>query len=204
MNTQPAPKQGMSRKTLFIIIGVGAVALACPCIGIMAAIAIPNFIRFQARSRQAECKVNLKSFYSAARVAMESEENPGDLAKMGFEPARGNRYAYFVGHGPLEERGAAQVKAPAEVQAIGVDTLRFPKMRPLTFRDLPPDVASQVGVSGQCPDCTVTMACAGDIDNNDSDTPDVWSISTQDRKTPEGETIPAGQPYNHFNDVTGD
>ena len=204
MNTQPAPKQGMSRKTLFIIIGVGAVALACPCIGIMAAIAIPNFMRFQARSRQVECKVNLKTFYRDARAAMDSDANPGDLAKVGFEPPRGNRYAYFVGPGPMEERGAAQVTMAPEVQAVGVDTFKFPKMRSLTFRDLPPDVASQVGVSGQCPDCTITMACAGDIDNNDSDSPDVWSISSQDRKTPQGETIHAGEPYNDFNDATGD
>jgi type IV pilus assembly protein PilA len=36
-------------------------------IGILAAIAIPNFMRFQARSKQAEAKQNLKGIYTAKK-----------------------------------------------------------------------------------------------------------------------------------------
>ncbi len=37
-------------------------------IGILAAIAIPNFVRFQARSKQSEAKVNLKSAFTAEKA----------------------------------------------------------------------------------------------------------------------------------------
>ena len=37
-------------------------------IGILAAIAIPNFIKFQARSKQGEAKTNLKSLFTAQKT----------------------------------------------------------------------------------------------------------------------------------------
>lgn len=37
-------------------------------IGILAAIAIPNFLRFQARTRQGEAKINLKGIYNAKKA----------------------------------------------------------------------------------------------------------------------------------------
>ena len=37
-------------------------------IGILAAIAIPNFIKFQARSKQSEVKSNLKGLYTTQRA----------------------------------------------------------------------------------------------------------------------------------------
>jgi type IV pilus assembly protein PilA len=203
-NVLMVPKKGMSRTVLALIIGAGVVVLACPCIGVLAAIAIPNFIRFQARARQAECTTNLKMFYTDARASLLEGSVQKDLSKLGFAPERGNRYAYFLGPGPMEERSRSQIQGAEGAEAIGVDTFRFPNMRVLTFKDLPPDVASQVGISGACPECSITMACAGDVDNNPSDSPDVWSISTQDRHTASGELIPAGQAYNHVNDVTSD
>jgi type IV pilus assembly protein PilA len=203
-NVVTVPKKGMSRTVLFVLIGVGTVALACPCLGIASAIAIPNFIRFQARARQSECKANLKAFYSAARMAKEESGTPPDLSKLAFSPERGNRYAYFIGRGPMEDRSGPQATGTEGAQGIGMDTVRFPQLRPLAFEDLPPDVASQVGISGVCPDCELTAACAGDVDNTPSDSPDVWSISTRERKAENGETIIAGEPYNHVNDVTSD
>ncbi|WP_224243796.1 fimbrial protein [Hyalangium gracile] len=203
-NVVAVPKKGMSRTLLWVLIAGGAVVLACPCLGVLSAIAIPNFIRYQARAKQAECKANLKSFYIAAQMAQESEGSQADLSKLGFNPERGNRYAYFLGPGAMEDRSGAQATGTEGAQAIGVDTFKFPTGRELTFRDLPPEVASQVGVSGQCPDCSITMACAGDVDNNALDAPDVWSISTRERQGPQGETILAGEPYNHVNDVTSD
>jgi type IV pilus assembly protein PilA len=201
-NVLMVPKKGMSRTMLFVIIGGAFLFLCCP--GVLAAIAIPNFIRFQSRAKQSECNINLRSFYVAVRAAEVGEGVQKDLSKLGFSPERGNRYAYFLGPGPMEERISAQAQSPEGVMAIGVDTFKYPTMRMLTFKDLPPDVASQVGVSGVCPDCSVTMACAGDVDNQPSDSPDVWSISTQERKAANGETIPAGEPHNDVNDVTSD
>jgi type IV pilus assembly protein PilA len=203
-NVLMVPKKGMSRTLLFVLIGVGAVALACPCLGIVSAIAIPNFIRFQARARQSECNTNLRAFYTAVQAAKEEGRLQKDLSKLGFSPERGNRYAYFLGQGPMEDRSGPQAAGTEGAQAIGVDTFKNVKDRPLTFKDLPPDVASEVGISGVCPDCSLTMACVGNVDRDASDSPDVWSISTQDRHTANGETIPAGEVYNHVNDVNSD
>jgi type IV pilus assembly protein PilA len=66
-------------------------------IGILAMLAIPNFVRFQARSKQAEPKLNLKGLYTAER-AYESEHGTYTtcLRKVGFSPERANRFQYVI------------------------------------------------------------------------------------------------------------
>jgi type IV pilus assembly protein PilA len=194
---------GSSRKTLYIILGVVAVLLACPCVGIISAIAIPNFIRFQARSKQSECKANLKAWYSAqqAHYADANTYEP-NLAKVGFAPERGNRYAYFAGQGPVEARTQAQAEPTEGAVAVSVDTFRHGTMQPLSTADLPPDVAERLGLSGQCPDCNITMACIGNVDNDAA--LDVWVISTGDLdlQDEDGLAAQAGVPLNLVSDLT--
>jgi type IV pilus assembly protein PilA len=68
-----------------------------PVIGIQAAIAIPNFIKFQARSKQSECKVNLKALYNTAQVVqMDTGKWPTTLKELPWAPERGNRYSYYL------------------------------------------------------------------------------------------------------------
>ncbi len=65
-------------------------------IGILSAIAIPNFIRFQARSKQSEVKSNLKSLYTSQRSFYQEKDRYSELIKViGFSPERANRYAYY-------------------------------------------------------------------------------------------------------------
>jgi type IV pilus assembly protein PilA len=67
-------------------------------IGILAAIAIPNFIRFQARSKQSEAKSNLKALYSSQKSYYQEKDRYNDyVSVIGFKPERGNRYAYYNG-----------------------------------------------------------------------------------------------------------
>ncbi len=203
-NVVEVPKQGMSRTMLFILIGAGAVVLACPCLGVLSAIAIPNFIRFQARARQAECHTNLKALYTGLRVTTQSAESSElTLSQTGFAPARGNRYSYFLAQGPMEDRSGAQAQGTEQARAIGVDTFKFPTLRVYTLEDLPQEVAGEIGISGTCPDCEFTVACAGDVDNTPNDSPDVWTVSSKDR-TVDGMRVAAGEPHNHVNDVTMD
>lgn len=198
-NVVVVPQGGMSRRTLYVLIAVGLVVLSCPCIGILAAIAIPNFIRFQARARQAECVSNLKSFYLAQRVRDESTGFEPVLSTLGFNPERGNRYAYFAGPGPMEDRSGAQAQGTEGAQAIGVDTFKFKGQRPITFEQLPPEAAEMVGLTGECPECDITMVCAGNIDGDD--TLDIWSVSLKDRTSTDGSLIAGGEPYHHLDDV---
>jgi hypothetical protein len=125
---------------------------------------------------------------------------PPAFDTLGLRLERGNRYAYFLSDGPMETRDTLEAQNVAGALAIGVDTFKFKGARPLKFKHLPPDVASQVGTQGTCPDCQYVAACAGDTDNNPLDAPDVWSIATMDRVI-DGKPVPGGEPYHHVNDV---
>ncbi|CAM4069493.1 pilin [Corallococcus exiguus] len=164
--------------TALIVAGLGPFV-----IGIVAAITIPNFIRFQARSKQAECKVNLKAVFTAARVSMVDEQPLVSLDAMGIEPGPRNRYAYVL-------------RMPEEVIPVGA---AFPAIDPAEIQAALAQAGVKPGVEGTCPDCVVTAACVGNVDNDD--TLDVWSISTVNRTAANGETIELGTPYNHVNDV---
>jgi len=64
-------------------------------IGILAAIAIPNFLAYQARSRQAEARTNLGAVF-VSEVAFFGENNRySDFATIGYTLAgQSNRYTY--------------------------------------------------------------------------------------------------------------
>jgi type IV pilus assembly protein PilA len=198
-----APQGAKATNTVLIVIAaVAFVPVVVAIIGIVAAIAIPNYIRFQSRSKQAECRTNLKALEVAARASFaEHHQYTSQLSELGFNPERGNRYAYFAGPGTQEDRSkAVAVRNPTDTQ-VGVDVFRF-KSAAITERDLPAKVAGDVvpGVSGTCPDCSFVAVCLGTVDNDD--TLDVWSISTDVRSGSHGELIPAGTPFNDLNDVS--
>jgi type IV pilus assembly protein PilA len=130
-------------------------------IGILAAIAIPNFIRFQARSKQAEAKTNLRAVFTGQKSRFgERSRYSNALGDIGFAPERGNRYQYDLG-APLsagglacaanEVRNAAVAVQPVGTQACGVttDTLRYPS-----------DPADRTQVAGQGA-VTATAATTG-------------------------------------------
>jgi type IV pilus assembly protein PilA len=69
-----------------------------PMVGIVAAIAIPNFVKFGCRSKQSEAKGNLRALYVAEQSYRGEFDVFSDDAKaMGFEP-RGVklRYEYVI------------------------------------------------------------------------------------------------------------
>ncbi len=73
-------------------------------IGILAAIAIPNFIAYQAKSKQAEAKVSLGAIFTSA-VAFQAESNPNTYAPstiglIGYTPAGSPRYAFWYAVDP--------------------------------------------------------------------------------------------------------
>jgi type IV pilus assembly protein PilA len=113
-------------------------------IGLLAALAIPNFIKFQARSRQSEVKSNLKALFTAEKSYY------GDklayctgFDTIGFAPERGNRYLYTIdaaaGQKALRTTATETTVAgavtdcgsltgnvgPATVQTIGDDSFKW-------------------------------------------------------------------------------
>ena len=189
----------MSTAVIIAVVAVVAVPVVIAIIGILAAIAIPNFIRFQARSKQSECRTNLKALAIAERAYFEAHQQYTPvLAEAGFAPERGNRYAYFAGPGTQEDRTQAVSKRDPGDTQVGVDLFRFGAIPAVTERDVPTQLAG--GVHPGASETGFVAACAGSIDNDA--TLDVWSVSSAERTGPHGELIPAMTPFNDVNDVT--
>lgn len=85
-------------KTLAIIALALNLVLVPMCGGVYAAIAIPNFIKFQCRSKQSEAKANLKSLFVAQELyRAEKNAYANDLATIEFKPqGQSIRYDYVV------------------------------------------------------------------------------------------------------------
>ncbi len=67
-------------------------------IGILAAIAIPNFLKYQAKARQAEAKTNLGGIFVAETSYFGEQAMYGSFAQVGFALAgSSNRYTYRSG-----------------------------------------------------------------------------------------------------------
>jgi type IV pilus assembly protein PilA len=83
-------EQGFTLIELMIVVAI---------IGILAAIAIPNFLAYQARAKQSEAKTNLGGIYTS-QVGYFGEYNnfQGDFSMLGFQVAgTTGRYAFSVG-----------------------------------------------------------------------------------------------------------
>ena len=67
-------------------------------IGILAAIAIPNFLRFQAKSKQSEAKTNLKAVFTAETSYFGENNTYGSFNDVNWVPIGGKQmYQYEIG-----------------------------------------------------------------------------------------------------------
>lgn len=174
-------------------------------IGILAAIAIPNFIKFQARSKQSEVRANLRALSMAEKVYyQEFDTFDNRVSKIGFFPERGNRYAYALLVGiKWEPRDQATInQAEAAVWGgIEADTFKYPG---IPIGPIPLVVPSVVAGS----DGRFTASARGNVDNDAAF--DDWSISSVSRSsgaasdqftTCAAGNNPAGEPCHDANDV---
>jgi type IV pilus assembly protein PilA len=80
-------------------------------IGILAAIAIPNFIAYQAKSKQSEAKVSLGAIFTSA-VAYQAESqnpqsySPSTISQIGWQPSGTPRYSFWYMDGVNTTTGA--------------------------------------------------------------------------------------------------
>lgn len=172
--TPPPPAAKSSTKTVLIILGAVALGGCCIISG-LAAIAVPNFMRYQQRSMQSECKINLKSYFTGQKIwQAEHDEFAVDSKDTGFSPDL-TRYTYFLGSGQVvaaTNRAAKGSVSEGELAATGVKPVVDAKH--------------------------FTVACAANLDGDA--TLDVWSISSEER-TVGGVTVPPGQPFNDVDDL---
>jgi type IV pilus assembly protein PilA len=136
-------------------------------IGILAAIAIPNFLRYQAKSRQSEAKTNLGAIFVAETAYLSEASRYGSFSEIGYALAgTTNRYTY---------RSPNAGGTAGTSNTDGTD--RIPCGTPATCTATPP----AEGANGQVPSASSTVTVgftASAVANLDNDTlVDGWSVN---------------------------
>ncbi len=186
----------------FLPTGAGAIAvvigavLACLLVSALVVSSVWGFSHMHGRSKSSEAQSNLKDAFAAERSFFaEKDRYSVALNEIGFAPELGNRYLYaFSSEGELLEPG----KPATGHVGVKPDSARHTRVDVAALEDGIPDALwDDVGITGTCPECSITIVAAGNLD--DDPTIDVWSISTKDR-TIDGTPVTAGTPWRHVDD----
>ncbi|MBK7860400.1 MAG: prepilin-type N-terminal cleavage/methylation domain-containing protein [Archangiaceae bacterium] len=213
-------KKGFTLIELMIVVAI---------IGILAAIAIPNFIKFQARSKQSEGKTNLKGIFTAEKSFLGEHDYYSAWGEIGWKAERGNRYAYTIGTlGDIEDRSLPVPPASTAnvgYSSVSVDCYKISPSAVGTCVGTSPTfpIATQTsgvlaeGTTGtqvppgftlQCNTCSAAAIAAGTIDNDPQF--DQWEIGMSETllRAPDPATCVenqngvSGTPINTYNDVS--
>jgi type IV pilus assembly protein PilA len=177
-------------------------------IGILAAIALPNFIKFQAKSKQAEVKANLRGLFVAERGHFADYDSfTSSMALLKYIPERGNRYLLVAGCSTLSNRNAAAETVGPSACGYSADTYKgFGNVTTASTTNI---TAYPSGINtGVCtPTADIGCVIEGNTGaffafgaaNIDNDTViDTWAVSSMsiDIAANNSETEPASQSHN--------
>ena len=187
-------------------------------IGILAAIAIPNFIKFQAKSKQSEAKTGLKGIFQAQKSYFaEKDSYSSAFNQIGYIPERGNRYSYHLGSTNSQTRAAATLSSPSSTNGFNIINIDSYKLGgslttggvgstpSITLEPGVPTAPAAPGVVLGSNGAFVAMA-AGTVDNDSAD--DIWALGGGVTLTVAATTCsdsqngPGGIAVNTYNDVS--
>lgn len=203
----------MSKRALRKGFTLVEVLVAVAVLSLLLAIALPNDLKFQGRSKVSEVRLNLRAVYEAQRAYFaEREAYTEDLAKLGFQPEGGNRFKYTAGAGAATCWTRPGL-APARYNCIDKDTVRFGRRNYTFVTGLAPTTVTgnaptrgAAGVFGTCPNCGFNVQAVGNLDNDI--TADSWFISsgegvhrTKTSACRPDNRLTAGTPFNTYSDL---
>lgn len=161
--------RGFSLIELMIVVAI---------MGLLAAVAIPSFLKFQGRTRQTEARTNLRALWVSQKAFYQEHDTyESRLAVLGFQPERANRYAYYVGAPgtTCQDRSTASLSTVGSYNCVQVDTFYLqgedPEPKDPERADPAPLVRGAMG--------SFEAAAVGNVDN-DLD-PDSWMIFSTPR-----------------------
>jgi len=106
-------KKGFTLIELMIVVAI---------IGILAAIAIPNFLKFQAKSKMSEAKTNLGAIYTGQLSFFGEQNSYGSFDSINWSPSGTPRYHFSLtgwADNNANNRGALIANAPVPTSWVG-------------------------------------------------------------------------------------
>ena len=147
-------------------------------IGILSAIAVPNFKKYQAKSKQSEAKIQLAAVYSTEIGAQADYDTFGTcIANIGYEvPPKGY---YIVGYSASDAASLAQINSRAG-SAICTATTAIHAVDPtakLTASGVATAAADLPAFVATTATTAFTAGAAGNISGSGANTKDLWTIN---------------------------
>ena len=151
-------KKGFTLIELMIVVAI---------IGILAAIAIPNFLKFQAKSKTSEARTNLAAIFTGETSFFSESNLFGDFTNIGWGPTGTPRYHYSLDGGYAATNN---VHTGADVSALGAAVWNGnANGQNISLADYTPDLDLTAGNSHY------TAGAIGQVDNDSA--PDCWGIN---------------------------